>query len=121
MSKNKTSPKGGGFPALGLDADILAALNNVAALKRAGRNIVAVNMSLGYWYTWQNGLCTTTYTGVFSDLAAMGITPVIAAGNTAFNNGMFMNGLISDLVNFDQPLLTADQILDRIRRFLRSS
>jgi hypothetical protein len=75
------------------DSDILAALNNVAALKRAGRNIVAVNMSLGYWYTWQNGLCTTTYTGVFSDLAAMGITPVIAAGNTAFNNGMFMNGL----------------------------
>ena len=35
--------------------------------------------------------------------------------------GMFMNGLISDLVHFDQPLLTPDQILDRIKRFLRST
>jgi DNA-binding transcriptional regulator YbjK len=35
--------------------------------------------------------------------------------------GMFMNGLIADLVNFEQPLLTPDQILDRIKRFLRSS
>jgi DNA-binding transcriptional regulator YbjK len=59
------------------------------------------------------------YTEIGEDLLrSAGFVEPEVAGATL---GMFMNGLISDLVNYDHPLLTPDQVLDRIKRFLSSA
>jgi subtilisin family serine protease len=76
------------------DTDILAALNAVAQTGSA-RNVRAVNLSLGdasHHTTECNG---SAYSGAFSALRAVGILPVVAAGNSAYAGAGYESGVAS--------------------------
>jgi hypothetical protein len=83
-------PVGGGLGAY--DADILAALNDVIQ-HGAQTNVRAVNMSLGYGEVLLYECADSAYTGAFLSLRALGIVPVVAAGNYAEFGGSFNEGL----------------------------
>lgn len=70
-------------------ADQLLAIQHVIDLKKAGWNVVAVNLSLGgNWYT------SSCNAGLNFSLARdYGILPVVAAGNDAITNGVFRAGI----------------------------
>ena len=73
------------------DADILAALNAIAQTGPA-RNVRAVNLSLGDG-TFHTTECTASpYSSAFSSLRALGILPIVAAGNSAYSLGSFQTG-----------------------------
>ena len=72
-------------------ANQLTAINHVVDLKRAGYNVVAINMSLGG--DWSTTACNA---GINLGLARdWGILPVIAAGNDAQTSTGFRNGIAS--------------------------
>jgi hypothetical protein len=80
------------------DEDLLSALNAVIGWKKAGYNIRAINLSLGYGPTYYSeSTCTgprsTQYSQAFKDARAWGILPVVAAGNDAAASGYFQAGL----------------------------
>jgi len=70
-------------------ANQLAAVQHVIDLKKAGWNVVALNLSLGGgWYT------SSCNAGLNFSLARdYGILPVVAAGNDAVTNGAFRPGI----------------------------
>ena len=76
------------------DRDIIAAINWVT-LNQATYNIRAMNLSLGYRGSYYNAECAAAnqYVPVLADARAHGILPVFAAGNSAFVNGVFTEGV----------------------------
>ena len=77
-----------------LDTDLLAALNAVAQTG-AARNVRAVNLSLGD-ESFHTTECTASpYSAAFSSLRAVGILPVVAAGNSAVDGADFDPGVAS--------------------------
>ena len=77
--------------------DQLRAVNRVIDFKRAGWNVVALNMSLGgghYTSACQTGLN-------FSVARDWGILPVVAAGNSAVVEGEFVPGIASPACDAD--------------------
>lgn len=62
------------------DSDVLAALDHVMANGPA-LGIRAVNLSMEVPYTYYDSVVTTAYTPVFATLRAVGILPVVSAGN----------------------------------------
>ena len=76
------------------DADILAALN---AITRDGpaRGVRAVNLSLGDGAHNTVECTTSAYSGAFMNLRALGILPVVAAGNSAISSGVPQPGVSS--------------------------
>ncbi|MCW2641263.1 MAG: hypothetical protein JWP76_3569 [Dactylosporangium sp.] len=75
------------------DGDILAALN---AITRDGpaANIRAVNLSLGVGGTYHTSECTDSiYSTAFLNLRALGIVPVVSAGNSAEDANVFNSGV----------------------------
>ncbi len=79
------------------NSDLMSGLNWVltqAARRSPGYSVRAVNMSLGdpftYHQTWCGG---SPFTGAFSQLLAVGIQPVVAAGNDAYQGTAFRAGI----------------------------
>lgn len=80
------------------EADILAGLNWV--LQKAGQvfprySLRAVNLSLGVPFSYHNNWCDNApEAGAFSQLTAVGVQPVVAAGNDAYTAaGRFRSGV----------------------------
>ena len=69
------------------DTDILAALNDILTLRSGGMTIRAVNMSLGNSGSYFTGDCLSPYTNMFATLRGWNVLPVVAAGNSAYDNG----------------------------------
>ncbi|HEY5116704.1 MAG TPA: S8 family serine peptidase, partial [Nakamurella sp.] len=76
------------------DTDILAALNAVARTGPA-RNVRAVNLSLGDGSVHTTECTASAYSSAFSSLRAVGILPVVAAGNSAYAGATFQAGVAS--------------------------
>ena len=76
------------------DTDILAALNAVAQTGSA-RNVRAVNLSLGDASHHTTECDGSAYSGAFSALRAVGILPVVAAGNSAYAGAGYESGVAS--------------------------
>ncbi len=77
------------------DADILAALGRVLERSEAGRDVRAVNLSLGAG-DWHTSPCAdgNPYVTPFRLLRAAGILPVVSAGNHAYDpDGTFRRGV----------------------------
>jgi len=73
--------------------DALAAIDAVIARKDE-LNIVAVNMSLGGGLIRHSLQCPlSAFTNAFAALRANGILPVVAAGNSSHDAGLFFNGV----------------------------
>jgi len=73
------------------DSDIITALNSVA-INAAAHNTRSVNLSLGNG-GYHNSECGgSTYSAAFMSLRALGVIPVVAAGNAAFQSGTFHAG-----------------------------
>jgi Subtilase family len=54
----------------------------------------AVNLSLGVAFSYNSTACTgSPYTGVFSQLLAANVQPVVAAGNTAYDGNIYKTGV----------------------------
>ncbi|MEV8510682.1 S8 family serine peptidase [Dactylosporangium sp. NPDC051484] len=81
-----------GNQVLAYDSDILSALN---AITRDGprRNIRAVNMSFGSTAFYTSDCSDSIYSTAFLNLRALGIVPVVSAGNAAMNSGRFRPGV----------------------------
>ncbi|MEX0991188.1 MAG: S8 family serine peptidase [Actinomycetota bacterium] len=78
--------------AYGHDSDIIAAIN-WAIENKATYGIASANMSFGD-ATYHTTECTNSpYTAPFANLRAVGILPVVAAGNHAYEQGPFRDGL----------------------------
>ena len=76
------------------DTDILAALNAITR-DGPGRGVRAVNLSLGD-SGHNTAECTTSaYSGAFLNLRAVGILPIVAAGNAAISSGSPQPGVSS--------------------------
>src|SRR5262249_20240562 len=74
------------------DSDIIAALNWVVN-NRSTYNIASANMSLGDG-TFNTSVCSGgSYDSPFANLRAVGVLPVVAAGNGAMSAGFFTNGI----------------------------
>ena len=79
--------------------DIDRALQWVRNQVTAGRNIVAVNMSLGGSGTTPSNCGTTSSTKLLvDDLAAVGVTVVVAAGNSYKTNGISWPACLPNVV-----------------------
>lgn len=73
--------------------DALAAIDAVIA-RKVELNIVAVNMSLGGGLIRHSLQCPlSAFTNAFAALRANGILPVVAAGNSSYDAGLFFNGV----------------------------
>ncbi|MGH3403466.1 MAG: S8 family serine peptidase [Streptosporangiaceae bacterium] len=79
------------------DATVIKGLQWVLSEASTVKNsdpIRAVNLSLGVWSTYYAKSCTSSpYAAVFSQLAGANVQPVLAAGNSAYENGKFRNGV----------------------------
>ncbi len=79
------------------DSNILAAINWIVS-NQATYNIRAMNLSLGAYYTHFTSECadpTNPYVSAFANARAVGVMPVVAAGNTAYDSGTFVDGVSS--------------------------
>ena len=76
------------------DGDILAALNSITTDGPA-RNVRAVNMSLGNGSRQTTECTDSVYSSAFLNLRALGILPIVAAGNDAFAAGHYEPGVSS--------------------------
>jgi Ca2+-binding RTX toxin-like protein len=77
------------------DSDIIQAID-AAIANQATFNVVALNMSLGAPEDYNTSECGgggNPYVAAFSNARAVGIAPVVAAGNDAFALGGFTNGI----------------------------
>jgi subtilisin family serine protease len=83
---------------LASDNDIVAGLDWVLQ-NRASQNIRAVNLSLGLRKNWNTSACDdgffwrSPYLYPFTLLRGAGVVPVVAAGNDAFLDGTFQDGV----------------------------
>ena len=79
------------------NSDLISGLNWVltqAARRSPGYSFRAVNMSLGDPFTYHQDWCGgSPFTGAFSQLRAVGIQPVVAAGNSAYQGTTFRDGI----------------------------
>ena len=79
------------------NADLMSGLNWVlsqAARRSPAYSVRAVNMSLGDPFTYHQAWCGgSPFTGAFSQLLAVGIQPVVAAGNDAYQGTTFRPGV----------------------------
>jgi hypothetical protein len=84
----------GVFPAnlVASDTDILTALNDITA-NGAARGIRAVNMSLGDSSRHTTACTGSQYSAIFTNLRALGILPIVSAGNSANVSGAFSPGV----------------------------
>ncbi len=73
-------------------SDILMGLDWVAA-NQDTYNIVSVNMSLGNSEYYSSECPASPLTAIFQQLRSLGVLPVVAAGNGAYWNGPFTDGL----------------------------
>jgi hypothetical protein len=76
------------------DSDIQAGLQYVAD-HAADYNIKAVNLSLGDGSHHTDACTGSSYESIFSMLVDLGVQPVIAAGNFAYVNGSYTDGVAS--------------------------
>lgn len=75
------------------DTDILAAVNWVVA-HQSEYDIRAMNLSLGVANQHHTSECITSpYAGPFEQAAAVGVLPVVSAGNHAYTNGVYHSGV----------------------------
>lgn len=74
------------------DADILAAVDFTIS-NQATYNVRAMNLSLGDASHHTSSCSGSTYTSVFASARAVGILPVVAAGNDAVSGGSFTDGV----------------------------
>jgi subtilisin family serine protease len=75
------------------DADIIAAIDWVVR-NQATYNISSMNLSLGWHGTHFTSECTfSAYAGPFHDAGAVGIVPVVSAGNAAIVDGVYQPGV----------------------------
>lgn len=79
------------------NADLMSGLNWVltqAARRSPAYSVRAVSMSLGDPFTYHQSWCGgSPFTGAFSQLLAVGIQPVVAAGNDAYQGTTFRAGI----------------------------
>jgi hypothetical protein len=79
------------------NADLMSGLNWVvtqAARRSPAYSVRAVNMSLGDPFTYHQAWCGgSPFAGAFSQLLAVGIQPVVAAGNDAYQGTTFRAGI----------------------------
>lgn len=71
------------------DEDILAALNNIVANSQNrtdGKQIVAVNMSLGNSSLASSTTCDTPYSSTIAQLKTYKVATVVSSGNESFSN-----------------------------------
>ncbi|MEP7054491.1 MAG: fibronectin type III domain-containing protein [Actinomycetota bacterium] len=80
------------FGVVAFDSDILAALDDVAAQAPA-TNTRSVNLSLGDGSYNTTACAGTPYDSAFATLRGVGVVPVVAAGNAAYDQGPFSNGI----------------------------
>ncbi|MFF5295471.1 nidogen-like domain-containing protein [Paractinoplanes globisporus] len=74
---------------------VLSALNGVAA-RAASANIRSVNLSLGDCDTYKSDACADDpLADTMLNLRALGVLPVVAAGNDAYSTGEFKSGVSS--------------------------
>ena len=73
-------------------SDVVSGLAWLVGLKSSGVNVVAVNLSLGGTARFTSN-CSDNYS--FSTLLSFGIQPVVASGNSAFQNGSYFDGISS--------------------------
>lgn len=72
---------------------VLAALDHLAEVS-PGFGVRAVNLSFGDPTARTDGLCSgSPFTPVFEHLRSIGIAPVVASGNGAYDTGTFQRGL----------------------------
>ena len=76
------------------DGDILGALNLIAQTG-AARGVRAVNLSIQDGTRVNTECPTSIYAGPFVNLRALGILPVLAAGNAAVQGGSYQSGVSS--------------------------
>lgn len=74
--------------------DIMAGLQFVAD-NAAAFNIKAVNLSLGGETRYTSACSDSPYVAIFSTLIDLGVQPVVAAGNSAFQGGKYVDGVSS--------------------------
>lgn len=75
-----------------MDDDIFSALDDVAQ-HAADLNIRAVNMSLGTDEYYTSECSDSDYSSAFGSLRALGVLPVVAAGNSAYGEDGFTSGV----------------------------
>ena len=74
------------------DTDIFTALNDIAA-NGVARGVRAVNMSFGDSSQHTTACTASAYSSAFQSLRALGILPVVSAGNTAYLANTFVPGV----------------------------
>jgi hypothetical protein len=82
-------------PTTAWDTDVIAAINFTVA-NQATYNVRAMNLSLASGNDYQASQCsegTNPYVAAFAGARAVGITPVVAAGNDAFSGGTYHIGI----------------------------
>ena len=84
------------------DSDILAALDYVANTLASSFTIAAVNLSLGSSTTWSSetscDAANPSYKLAFDTLRALGIAPVVAAGNGSVTTGVAAPACVSSAI-----------------------
>jgi len=70
------------------DDYVVSAIKETIAWKKAGYDIRAINMSLGYSGTRLGACPGSIYTSVFDLARRVGILPVVASGNDGFSDGV---------------------------------
>ncbi|MBW8827782.1 MAG: S8 family serine peptidase, partial [Acidobacteria bacterium] len=84
--------------AFAYDSDILAALD-WAYTNRATYHLAAVNLSLG-GSALSSGVCpNSAYSTIFGNLAAAGVAPVVAAGNSGSTTGMTSPACVANAIS----------------------
>lgn len=73
-------------------SDIISGLSWLEGLRSGGVNVVAVNLSLGGSLRYTAN-CSDSYG--FSTLLSFGIQPVVASGNSAYQSGVYIDGISS--------------------------
>jgi subtilisin family serine protease len=75
-------------------SDVLAAVNFAVANQQT-YDIRALNLSLGSAFSYSDTECTSSnpFVTAFASARAVGILPVVAAGNDAYRSGVFQSGV----------------------------
>lgn len=81
------------FTAAGATSSAIINAINWTIANRSSLHIVAINMSLGDGTHNTNACSASVFAGPIASARNAGISVVVAAGNNAYNNGVFVDGL----------------------------
>jgi subtilisin family serine protease len=96
------------------DSDALAAVDWVVDTLAPGANVAAVNMSFGSEATWSSeascDASNSAYEVAFDALVALGIAPVVAAGNGSVVTGISAPACVSSALGVGATIDTGEQV-----------